>query len=127
MEMEPSVNLLGGPLEPCSMAPRTGFFRDGHCNTCWEDRGAHTVCVITTAEFLAFSAYVGNDLTSPRLELGFTGLKPGDRWCLCAGRFWEAHDAGCAPPVVFEATHRRTLEVVPIEVLRLYRVLSPFD
>ena len=126
MEMEPSVNVLGGPLELCSGAPRTGFFRDGHCNTCWEDAGAHTVCTVMTAEFLAWSSYVGNDLVSPRLELGFTGLKPGDRWCLCAGRFLEAHDEGCAPPVVLEATHARTLELVPLEVLRLYRVLSPF-
>lgn len=126
MEMEPSVNVLGGPLELCSGAPRTGFFRDGHCNTCWEDAGAHTVCAVMTAEFLAWSSYVGNDLVSPRLELGFTGLKPGDRWCLCAGRFLEAHDEGFAPPVVLEATHARTLELVPLEVLRLYRVLSPF-
>lgn len=126
MEMEPSVNVLGAPLELCSGAPRTGFFRDGHCNTCWEDAGAHTVCAVMTAEFLAWSSYVGNDLVSPRIELGFTGLKPGDRWCLCAGRFLEAHDEGCAPPVVLEATHARTLELVPLEVLRLYRVLSPF-
>lgn len=126
MEMEPSVNVLGGPLELCSGAPRTGFFRDGHCNTCWEDAGAHTVCAVMTAEFLAWSSYVGNDLVSPRIELGFTGLKPGDRWCLCAGRFLEAHDEGCAPPVVLEATHACTLELVPLEVLRLYRVLSPF-
>ncbi|MFC5736181.1 DUF2237 family protein [Sinirhodobacter huangdaonensis] len=126
MEMEPSVNVLGGPLELCSGAPRTGFFRDGHCNTCWEDAGAHTVCAVMTPEFLAWSSYVGNDLVSSRPELGFTGLKPGDRWCLCARRFLEAHDEGCAPPVALEATHARTLEVVPLEVLRLYRVLQPF-
>ena len=127
MEMEPSVNVLGGPLEPCSMEPRTGFFRDGHCNTCWEDAGAHTVCVVVNPEFLAWSSYVGNDLITPRPEFAFPGLKPGDRWCLCAGRFLEAHDEGCAPQVVLEATHRRTLEVVPLEVLQLYRSLSPFD
>ena len=86
----------------------------------------HTVCAVMTPEFLAWSSYVGNDLVSPRIELGFTGLNPGDRWCLCAGRFLEAHDEGCAPPVVLEATHARTLELVPLEVLRLYRVLSPF-
>lgn len=122
MEMEASVNVLGGALAPCSLAPRTGFFRDGHCNTCWEDRGLHSVCVLVTAEFLAWSRYVGNDLSSPRPEFGFEGLKPGDRWCLCAARFLEAHDEGCAPRVLLQATHRRTLEVVPLEVLRDYAI-----
>lgn len=118
MEIFPSINVLGGPLQPCSMDPRTGFFRDGACNTCREDTGSHTVCVITTAEFLAWSAYVGNDLTTPRPEFAFPGLTPGDRWCLCAARFLQAHDEGCAPHVVLEATHARALEVVPLEVLR---------
>ncbi|WP_444454736.1 DUF2237 family protein [Rhodobacter capsulatus] len=122
MEMEPSVNVLGGPLEPCSMQPKTGFFRDGHCNTCWEDRGLHSVCVVMTAEFLAWSAYVGNDLSTPRPEHDFPGLKPGDRWCLCASRFLQAHDEGCAPEVRLAATHQRTLEVVPLDVLRLYAI-----
>lgn len=122
MEMEPSVNVLGGPLESCSMAPKTGFFRDGHCNTCWEDRGLHSVCAVMTAEFLAWSAYVGNDLSTPRPEHDFPGLKPGDRWCLCASRFLQAHEEGCAPEVRLEATHQRTLEVVPLEVLRLYAI-----
>ena len=122
MEMEPSVNVLGGPLESCSMAPKTGFFRDGHCNTCWEDRGLHSVCAVMTAEFLAWSAYVGNDLSTPRPEHDFPGLKPGDRWCLCASRFLQAHDEGCAPALRLEATHRRTLEVVPLEVLQLYAI-----
>lgn len=122
MEMEPSVNVLGGVLEPCSLRPRTGFFRDGACNTAWEDRGLHTVCVVTTAEFLAWSAYIGNDLTSPRPEWGFSGLKPGDRWCLCAARFLEAHEEGCAPGVVLSATHRATLRVVPLEVLEAYAI-----
>lgn len=122
MEMEPSVNVLGGPLESCSMQPKTGFFRDGHCNTCWEDRGLHSVCAVMTAEFLAWSAYVGNDLSTPRPEHDFPGLKPGDRWCLCASRFLQAHDEGCAPEVRLEATHQRTLEVVPLEVLRLYAI-----
>ncbi len=126
MEQELSVNVLGGPLEPCSMAPLTGFFRDGHCNTCAQDQGSHTVCAIMTKEFLAWSAYIGNDLSTPRPEYGFGGLKPGDRWCLCAGRFLEAHDEGCAPEIVLEATHQRALDVVPIEVLRLHRHLSPF-
>lgn len=122
MEMEPSVNVLGGPLEACSMAPKTGFFRDGHCNTCWEDRGLHSVCAVMTAEFLAWSAYVGNDLSTPRPEHDFAGLKPGDRWCLCASRFLQAHEEGCAPALRLEATHRRTLEVVPLEVLQLYAI-----
>ncbi|WP_126974625.1 DUF2237 family protein [Frigidibacter oleivorans] len=114
------VNVLGGTLEPCSTAPMTGFFRDGHCNTCAEDAGSHTVCVTLTAEFLAFSKYVGNDLSTPRPEYRFPGLKPGDRWCLCAGRFLQAHDEGCAPRVNLAATHARALEIVPLGVLRQY-------
>ncbi|MCB2135292.1 MAG: DUF2237 domain-containing protein, partial [Rhodobacteraceae bacterium] len=93
----PSVNVLGTALEACSTRPMTGFFRDGHCNTCAEDQGSHTVCAVMTAEFLAYSKYVGNDLSTPRPEFGFAGLKPGDRWCLCAARFAQAHDEGCAP------------------------------
>lgn len=126
MEMVPSVNVLGGPLEPCSTRPLTGFFRDGHCNTCFEDAGSHTVCAVMTAEFLAYSKYVGNDLSTPRPELAFPGLKPGDRWCLCAARFLQAHDEGCAPRVRLEATHRRALEIVPAEVLKGY-ALDAFD
>ena len=122
MEMEPSVNVLGGVLEPCSLAPMTGFFRDGACNTAWEDRGAHTVCVVVTDEFLAWSSYIGNDLSTPRPDLGFVGLKPGDRWCLCAARFFEAHDEGCAPRVVLAATHRRTLGLVPMKVLLAHAI-----
>jgi uncharacterized protein (DUF2237 family) len=122
MERDTAVNVLGGALRPCSVAPMTGFFRDGACNTCQEDRGLHTVCVVLTAEFLAWSSYIGNDLVTPRPEFAFPGLKPGDRWCLCAGRFMQAHDEGCAPRVVLEATHRRTLEVVPIEVLHPYAI-----
>lgn len=118
--MEPSVNVLGGRLELCSQAPRTGYFRNGCCDTGPEDRGLHTVCVVTTAEFLALSKYLGNDLSTPRPEYGFAGLKPGDRWCLCAARFLQAHEEGAAPQVNLAATHRRTLDVVPLEVLRLY-------
>lgn len=118
--MLPSINVLGTVLEPCSMRPRTGFFRDGLCNTCWEDRGSHTICVLTTAEFLAWSRYIGNDLTTPRPEFAFPGLHPGDRWCLCAARFLEAHDEGCAPRVVLSATHQRALEIVPLALLRQY-------
>jgi len=115
--MDPSLNVLGTALEPCSTAPVTGYFRDGHCNTCAEDRGSHTVCAVMTAEFLAYSKYVGNDLSTPRPEYRFAGLKPGDRWCLCAGRFLQAHDEGCAPKVSLASTHARALEIVPLDVL----------
>lgn len=118
MEKDPAINVLGEALAPCSTKPLTGFFRDGHCNTCAEDRGSHTVCAVMTAEFLAFSKYVGNDLSTPRPEFGFAGLKAGDHWCLCAGRFLQAHDEGCAPKVNLAATHRRALQIVSLEVLR---------
>lgn len=120
MEKDPSRNVLGQPLEACSNAPVTGFFRDGHCNTCAEDRGSHTVCAVMTAEFLAWSKYVGNDLSTPQPQFHFLGLKPGDRWCLCASRFLQAHDEGCAPRVRLAATHARAAEIVPIAVLQLY-------
>ncbi|WP_299588610.1 DUF2237 domain-containing protein [uncultured Tateyamaria sp.] len=118
MEPEDSVNVLGDPLALCGTDPVTGFFRDGHCNTCAADQGSHTVCAVMTAEFLAFSKYVGNDLSTPRPEFRFAGLKPGDSWCLCASRFLQAHDEGCAPKVNLAATHRRALEIVSLEVLR---------
>ena len=121
-EKDASVNILGEPLKPCSADPLTGFFRDAHCNTCAEDRGSHTVCAVMTAEFLAFSKYVGNDLSTPRPEFNFPGLKPGDGWCLCASRFLQAHDEGCAPEVNLHATHVRALEIVSIEVLRKHAV-----
>jgi uncharacterized protein (DUF2237 family) len=111
-------NVLGGLLEPCGFDPVTGFFRDGHCNTCAADRGSHTVCAIVTAEFLEFSRAMGNDLTTARPEFQFPGLKPGDPWCLCAGRWLEAAQAGQAPKVVLEATHEAALEVIPLELLR---------
>ncbi|GAA0302657.1 DUF2237 domain-containing protein [Rhodovulum strictum] len=117
MQRAPSVNVLGGPLAPCSTTPLTGFFRNGCCDTGPDDRGSHTVCAVMTAEFLAYSKYVGNDLSTPRPEWGFPGLKPGDRWCLCAGRFLQAHDEGCAPRVDLSATHRAALEIVPLDVL----------
>lgn len=120
IKKDPAVNVMGHPLDPCSTEPVTGFFRDGHCNTCTEDQGSHTVCARMTAEFLAYSKYVGNDLGTPRPEFGFAGLQPGDHWCLCAGRFLQAHDEGCAPQVRLEATHARALDVVPLEVLKLY-------
>ena len=118
--MDPSVNVLGGRLENCSTAPLTGFFRNGCCDTSAADRGLHTVCAVMTAEFLALSKYLGNDLSTPRPEFGFAGLKPGDQWCLCAARFVQAHDEGAAPRVRLAATHRRTLDLIPLEVLRLY-------
>lgn len=120
IQKDASVNVLGGTLEACSADPLTGFFRDGHCNTCAADQGSHTVCAVLTAEFLAYSKYVGNDLSTPRPEFNFAGLKPGDQWCLCAGRFLQAHDEGCAPKVHLQATHLRALEVVPLEVLEIY-------
>ncbi len=113
-----SVNVLGTALKPCSTAPMTGFFRDGHCNTCAEDQGSHTVCVTVTAEFLAFSKYLGNDLSTPRPEFHFAGLKPGDSWCLCAARFLQAYHEGCAPQVRLEATHQRALDIVPLACLQ---------
>ncbi|EAQ25093.1 MULTISPECIES: DUF2237 family protein [unclassified Roseovarius] len=116
--MDEARNVLGEALEPCSSAPLTGYFRDGHCNTCAEDHGSHTVCALMTAEFLAFSKYVGNDLSTPRPEFQFPGLKPGDQWCLCAARFLQAHDEGCAPMVRLDATHVRALEIVPLEALQ---------
>ena len=116
--MDPSINVLGGPLEPCSIRPVTGFFRNGCCDTSDADAGRHTVCAVMTAEFLALSKYLGNDLSTPRPEYGFAGLKPGDSWCLCAGRFLQAHDEGAAPKVRLESTHLRTLEIVQLEILR---------
>lgn len=120
MMRDDSVNVLGGVLESCSMAPVTGFFRNGCCDTGPADRGLHTVCAMMTAEFLALSKYLGNDLSTSRPEYGFVGLKPGDKWCLCAGRFLQAHEEGAAPLVRLAATHARTLDVVPLEVLQLY-------
>jgi uncharacterized protein (DUF2237 family) len=127
MQPEPSINVRGEPLAPCSTDPLTGFFRNGGCDTCAEDRGSHTVCAVMTAEFLAFSAYVGNDLSTPRPEFGFAGLKPGDSWCLCASRFLQAHDEGCAPQVNLAATHIRALDVVPADVLERYAAGGTLD
>ena len=120
MEPDDSLNVLGAALAPCSSDPLTGFFRDGHCNTCDADQGSHTVCAVMTAEFLAYSKYVGNDLSTSRPAFGFAGLRPGDHWCLCAARFLQAHDEGCAPLVNLAATHLRALEIVPLTVLQQY-------
>ncbi|MBT8155741.1 DUF2237 domain-containing protein [Epibacterium ulvae] len=121
MKKDNSINVLGSALAMCSTQPVTGFFRDGHCNTCAEDQGSHTVCAVMTAEFLAYSKYVGNDLSTPRPEFGFAGLKPGDSWCLCASRFLQVADEGCAPQVHLEATHERALDFVPLELLERHK------
>jgi len=113
-------NVLGTKLETCSLKPLTGFFRDGCCHTIPDDTGVHTVCSVMTAEFLRFSRARGNDLSTPVPEFEFPGLKPGDRWCLCAARWREAFEAGCAPKVVLEATHARTLEYVRLEDLKAH-------
>ena len=113
-------NVLGGQLLACSYDPVTGYFRDGCCNTDSTDRGNHTICVRVTGQFLDFSRAQGNDLATPMPEYRFAGLKPGDRWCICASRWYEALEAGMAPPVVLEATHERALRVVPLEVLMEY-------
>lgn len=121
-EPDRAINVLGGPLLTCSDDPVTGFFRDGQCNTCDADIGRHTICAVMTAEFLAYSKYVGNDLSTPRPEWSFPGLRPGDHWCVVAARFLQAHDEGCAPKIRLEATHIRALEVVPLEILQQHAV-----
>jgi hypothetical protein len=118
----PQKNVLGGPLQSCGDDPATGFYRTGCCHWGPEDVGVHTVCVVTTAEFLAFSKAAGNDLSTPRPEFGFPGLKAGDRWCLCAARWKEAHAAGKAPKLVLAATHEKTLEIIPLAALKAYAV-----
>ena len=118
--MDQSVNVFGEPLEACSEDPVTGFFRDGCCNTSDDDMGSHTVCVQLTPEFLEFSKSRGNDLSTPVPESDFEGLKPGDRWCLCAARWVEAYQHGKAPRVMLQGTHARALEVVPLEVLKKF-------
>jgi uncharacterized protein len=120
--MDASVNVFGEVLETCSEQPLTGFFRDGCCNTSDQDQGSHTVCVAVTKAFLEFSAQRGNDLSTPHPEFGFPGLKPGDRWCLCAARWLEAHQHGMAPRVHLRGTHQRALEIVPLKLLREFAV-----
>ena len=115
-------NVLGGPLQSCSERPLTGFYRDGCCNTGNDDLGAHVVCVRVTAEFLAFSQARGNDLTTPHPEFGFRGLKPGDKWCLCAARWVEALEEGLAPQLVLAATHEVMLEYAPLDELKKYAI-----
>lgn len=117
-EIKASVNVLGEKLKPCSLDPVTGFFRNGCCDTSDQDHGSHTICAIMTADFLEFSKSQGNDLSTPRPEFGFAGLKPGDQWCLCAARWVEAFEAGKAPKVRLSSTHARALDVARLEDLR---------
>ena len=117
-----AMNVLGTPLQACSFDPLTGFLRDGCCTADEHDRGTHLVCARVTAEFLAFSQSRGNDLITPRPEYRFKGLKPGDRWCVCALRWREAYEAACAPPVVLESTHERALDYVLMDWLRKHAV-----
>jgi uncharacterized protein len=121
------LNVLGSELVECGTDPVTGFFRDGCCSTGPEDIGSHTVCVVVTAEFLRHQKSVGNDLTTPRPEYQFPGLVPGDRWCVVASRWLQAHNDGMATPVVLAATHERALEIIPLEVLRGQAVDVPDD
>jgi len=125
--MDESVNVLGGSLEECSSDPTTGFYRDGCCNTGTADVGSHTVCAVLSEEFLAHQKSVGNDLSSPRPEFGFAGLKPGDTWCVCASRWRQAYDAGAASPVRLASTHMRALEVIPLEALKEHATDIPSD
>ncbi len=118
IEFDEAMNVLGEPLKPCSTEPVTGFFRDGCCNTGPQDHGRHTVCVLLTEEFLTFSKMRGNDLSTPRPEFGFPGLKEGDRWCLCADRWAEAFAFDFAPYIVLQSTHLNTLNTIPFKVLR---------
>jgi uncharacterized protein (DUF2237 family) len=118
------LNVLGRSLELCSVDPVTGFYRDGSCRTGGQDVGVHAVCAVMTEEFLEFSVSAGNDLSTPRPEWGFPGLRPGDRWCVCAPRWQEALDAGVAPPVVLEATHALALEFSSLDDLRAHAAVD---
>lgn len=120
-------NVLGGPLQPCGTDPMTGFYRDGCCTTSLEDHGSHTICAVVTREFLEHQRSVGNDLSTPRPEYRFPGLVPGDRWCVVAVRWLQAHEAGLAAPVVLAATHERALLTVPLEILLRYAADVPDD
>jgi uncharacterized protein len=123
----PDRNVLGGPLEPCSNEPLTGFYRDGCCSSGPEDIGRHSICAVMTAEFLEHQRSIGNDLLTPVPEYRFPGLLPGDRWCVTALNWLRAHHDGYAAPVVLACTHERTLEVVPLETLLEHKVDVPDD
>lgn len=123
--MPQALNVLGTPLEVCCRSPLTGFYRTGYCETGPDDRGMHTVCAQVTQAFLEFTRKQGNDLVTPNPLYNFPGLKPGDRWCLCASRWEEARRAGVAPPVILTATHQKTLEIIPLAILQEYSLSSP--
>jgi len=125
--VDSDLNVLGGPLEECGTDPVTGFYRDGCCTSGPEDLGSHTVCAVMTAEFLAHQTAAGNDLVTPRPELLFAGLKPGDRWCVVAVRWLQAYHDGVAAPVVLASTHARSLDTIPLAVLREHAVDVPPD
>ena len=122
MDIYLSINVYGKELETCCDNPKTGFFRNGMCDTCKEDIGIHTVCILATEDFLVFSEAVGNDLSTPRPEFNFPGVKPGNRWCLCAMRWKEAYEQGKAPPVFLESTHEATLKRVDFNILQQFAV-----
>lgn len=122
VKVAPSMNVFGEPLESCSYDPETGFFRNGHCDTCAEDVGSHTVCVLMSEEFLRYSKEQGNDLTTAQPELGFPGLRAGDYWCLCAARWLQAWRDGQAPKLRLRSTHQAALEIIDIAELRKYAV-----
>lgn len=120
MDIDESLNVFGEPLETCSETPLTGFYRDGCCNTSDADYGQHTVCVQVNREFLEYSRFRGNDLTTPIEEFGFPGLKEGDRWCLCAARWLEAYEHNMAPKVYLAGTHQRATEIIPLDLLKQF-------
>lgn len=122
MKKDPSLNILGTPLQLCCNDPKTGYYRDGFCNTDTTDQGRHVVCSVMTEEFLEFTRSQGNDLSTPAPQFQFPGLKPGDKWCLCASRWKEALDAGVAPPILPEATHQKTLEFIELKDLQTHAV-----
>ena len=125
--MSEAKNVLGSRLADCCHSPKTGFYRTGCCETGPDDLGLHVVCIEATAEFLEFSRAAGNDLSTPMPAFGFPGLKPGDRWCLCADRYREALAAGMAPPIILAATHEATLEVVPLAQLKMLALDLPLS
>lgn len=120
--MDDALNVFDEPLETCGSDPMTGFYRDGCCNTSREDVGSHTVCVLATQEFLEYSRFKGNDLSTPAPQFGFPGLKPGDSWCLCAARWLEAYKQGMAPRVYLQRTHKKALDIVPLDLLREFAI-----
>jgi len=113
-----TLNVIGTPLEVCCNDPKTGWYRDGFCHTDMSDPGMHSVCCVATQEFLDFSESIGNDLSTPKPEYGFPGVKPGQRWCICAGRWLEAYKVGKSCPVVLEGCHEETLAVIPLKILK---------